>query len=332
MQAQAVQPGTTQPEALVPEQMQEHDALLTLVRGIQKHLEFADNAGSQEFRTELENLERRFQTAGARELAEAAVNILGRYEKQAKESIERQKSSIASAAQELAQATQALPAIQRSAERWNRVEEQIKAIAPGENLEVAKARLCATVAVARAETFEQHHEIEALLSEITGKLDLRAAGSQDAGAQHLPDPLTGLPARAQAENELTRVHGQTEEIYLTLFVVKRLALINAKFGYARGDEVLLKVVVHLVHSLQGFNNLFRWAPCAFLTIAPSHLTYKELRAKIQAIEISRLTPTLEWEGRSAMVPVAIDCRILSAKDFEMPSNLFLRLDALATEI
>jgi GGDEF domain-containing protein len=148
---------------------------------------------------------------------------------------------------------------------------------------------------------------------------------------YTPDQLTGLPARAYAEAELARAHGQSPDCYLALFIVKRLALINAKFGYSRGDQVLLKVVVHLAQSLPEFNNLFRWAPCAFLTMAPLNTSYKDLRAKIQIIELTRMTPTLEWEGRSAMVPVVIDCRIVSVKDFGTPSDLFLRLDTLATD-
>jgi hypothetical protein len=83
--------------------------------------------------------------------------------------------------------------------------------------------------------------------------------------------------------------------------------------------------------LPGFKNLFRWAPCAFLSVAPPNVSYKELRSMIQNIELARLTPTLEWEGRSAMVPVGIDCRIISVQDFATPSDLFLRLDTLSTD-
>jgi GGDEF domain-containing protein len=151
------------------------------------------------------------------------------------------------------------------------------------------------------------------------------------GPDYTPDQLTGLPSRASAETELVRAHAQSEDCYLALFVVKRLALINAKFGYSRGDQVLLKVVVHLAQAMSDFNNLSRWAPCAFLTVAPPNTSFKELRGKVQLVELTRMTPTLEWEGRSAMVPVAIDCRIVSVKDFGTPSDLFLRLDTLSAD-
>jgi GGDEF domain-containing protein len=234
-------------------------------------------------------------------------------------------------------ALKALSGMQGAVQRLILMEEHIKAISPEDNLEVVKARLQADVAVARAEVLQERQSISALFAKVTSKLDLPGVPplgerSPPAGPVYTPDPLTGLPARSYAEAELARAHAQFPDCYLALFVVKRLALINAKFGFSRGDQVLMKVVLHLAQSLPEFSNLFRWAPCAFLTVAPPNTSFKDLRARVQIIELTRMTPTLEWEGRSAMVPVVIDCRIVSVKDFETPSELFLRLDTLASDV
>jgi hypothetical protein len=109
----------------------------------------------------------------------------------------------------------------------------------------------------------------------------------------VPDPLSGLPGRAYAEAELARAQGDPADCFLALFVVKLLA---RRPSAAQG-------VVRVVQAMPDYNNLFRWAPCAFLTVAPPKTSYKELRARVQMIELTPMTPTLEWEGRSAMVPV-----------------------------
>lgn len=293
------------------------ESLLELLRGIQKYVPAADE--------ELAGLAARYQQTGdPRELVKSSLKLL--------EAHELRRNSEA-AAVELANAMKALPGLQGNVERWNRVEQQIKAISSREDLEVTKARLCADVAVARAEALQERQKISTLFSGALAKLEVPAAEGtlqpEESGSKL--DQLTGLPTRAYAEAELTRVHGEEADSYVTLFVVKRLALINAKFGYARGDQVLMKVVMHLAQSLPDFRHFFRWAPCAFLTVAPPEVTYKELRSKVQMIELARLAPTLEWEGRSAMVPVAMDCRILSVKDFTTPPDLFLRLDTLAAD-
>lgn len=213
-------------------------------------------------------------------------------------------------------------AAQRLAEWLRKLEAQIHALS-ADGLEAAKARIHEDIAAARAEALGIAIAPEP--SPAASEPDLRTTTIP------APDPLTGLQTRVYAEIELARRHSDPEDCYIALFVVKRLALINAKFGYSRGDQVLLKVVKHLAQSLPEFQNLFRWAPCAFLTIAPPNMTFKEMQSRIQPIELTRLTPTLEWEGRSAMVPVAIDCRILSAKDFSTSGELFLRLDTVATD-
>jgi len=341
MQPASVQPASGPPASGDPaskaaEERALEDCLLKLLRGVEEHFVAADEAGGQAFRTEFATLENRLKTSGsAAELVSSAIAVLDRHGTLAKQAIAHQKAALAHAASELASLNQAVEGLQGNAERWNRVEEQIKSIAPGDDLEVLKARLCANVAVARAESLQERHKLSGLFSEIVNKLDLPAPGAGEPPQSHSlgarADQLTGLPGRPHAEAELVRACGEPSDCHLALFVVKRLALINARFGYARGDEVLLKVVMHLVQMLPNFNSLFRWAPCAFLAMAPAETSYKELRSKIQTIELARLTPTLEWEGRSAMVPVAMDCRIISVKDFPTPSELFLRLDTLASD-
>lgn len=219
-----------------------------------------------------------------------------------------------------------------NAERWHRVEEQIRTLSAKDDLELIKARFCASIGAVRAEAAQERQKVNDLFTGLIGKLDSSSLASyQSTNASYTPDGLTGLPARGFAETELNRLHTEPEDQFLALFIVKRLALINAKFGYSRGDQVLLKVVTQLAQSLPDFHSLYRWAPCAFLAVAPPKFTFKDVRSKVHVVEITRMTPVLEWEGRSAMVPVSLDCRILSIRDFETPSDLFLRLDTLAAD-
>ena len=144
------------------------------------------------------------------------------------------------------------------------------------------------------------------------------------------DPLTGLPGRAYAQNELARTHAQHPDCLIAFFVVKRLSLINAKFGFSRGDQVLLKVVQSLAQMMPDYNNLCRWSPCSFLIITSPLVTPAELRGHVHDIELLRMTPTLEWEGHSALVPIAMDCRAMSLREFGSPDLLFRKLDGIAS--
>ena len=127
-----------------------------------------------------------------------------------------------------------------------------------------------------AEVLEARRQLGALLSGVISQVAGEAP--QPRAPVYTLDPLTGLPSEPMPRPSCGGPT-QSQDCFLALFVVKRLALINAKFGYSRGDQVLMKVVLHLSQSLPESDNLFRWAPCAFLTVAPPHTSYKELRSK-----------------------------------------------------
>ncbi len=69
----------------------------------------------------------------------------------------------------------------------------------------------------------------------------------------------------------------------------------------------------------------------FLTIAAPNMLYQEVRQKVQRLDLQRMTVTLEWEGKSALIPINLNCHVLSLKEFTSPDALYQRLDAYALE-
>jgi len=247
------------------------------------------------------------------------------------------RSVLAKAASHLTAAAKGLALVHGPADRLTSLEQQIGALSADDDLASFKSRLISEVAMARAEVLQERQKISDLISGTLHQLGTPPEQSANdmtpvVGSIYLPDQLTGLPTRAYTEAKLTLAHGLAGDCYLAVFVVKRLALINAKFGFARGDQVLLKVVTHLAQALPDFHSFFRWTPCSFIAMAPTGTTFPQLRSKIQVIELTRITPTLEWEGHSAMVPVALDCRVISLRDFTTVTELFSRLDKLASDV
>jgi hypothetical protein len=329
----------------IPEQLEKpseplsmEDCLLLLLRGIQNHPVVAEDADSQGFRNALAALEHQFTgKENAHHTVESAVAILEQYNGHANEIVARQKADLAKASADLTAAASGLATAQSTAERLLSIEKQIGALSTLDDLGTVKARLISEVTTARTEALHEQKKVSDLISGTINQLTAApepAANNHVAhvvGPAYVTDPLTGLQPRAQAEDELRHAHELPIDSYLAIFVIKRLALINSKFGFARGDQLLVKIVSQLSQSMPEFNNLFRWAPCAFVVLAPPGTAYRELRAKVQVIEVTRMTPTLEWQGRSAMVPVALDCRVISVRDFGTVSELFLRLDNFAAQ-
>src|SRR5581483_7238050 len=282
----------------------------TLLREIQNHPALGDGVHGREFRAELAALQNQFHGQDPAGLVEAAVATLKKHAAGAKAAMESQTSEITAATTELSDVIKALPNTEPFEQRLRTIEQEIDSISP-ETLDNSKARLRAEVAAARADSVAERQKILEFLSGPMGKLEaasqemrgsegalgVRGEGGFAGGTAYALDPLTGLPGRAYAEVELGRSLNETDDYYVALFVIKRLALINAKFGYKRGDQVLMKVATHLAQSVPEFNNLFPWAPSPFPTKPQPKPTYKEVPANWKILS-SAASPLL-WNGKAA---------------------------------
>ena len=309
---------------------------MVLVKAIERHLVIANEKDAEEFRAGLCRIEDGLhKSVDTRVRVDAVVRLLTNYATRTNQVIGRQRSELARLASDLSAGNAELQDLQKTGERLRGIEERIGRISTPEDVKRLKSEVIADISSARDGIGKLERQVGSFVS---GAVDrLRACqghidGERSLGSPSLyaTDPLTGLPGRAYAQNELARTHAQHPDCLIAFFVVKRLSLINAKFGFSRGDQVLLKVVQSLAQMMPDYNNLCRWSPCSFLIITAPSVTPAELRGHVHDIELLRMTPTLEWEGHSALVPIAMDCRAMSLREFGSPDVLFRKLDVIAS--
>ncbi|HYL73623.1 MAG TPA: GGDEF domain-containing protein [Bryobacteraceae bacterium] len=323
MQPLAKRPPTSSPApaSIDPAQM--------LLKAIERHMVIADDSQAQRFRAELSRL------AGTTDLRIRPHDVAGLLENYAKETnqlIGQQRLGTMQLVSELNAGVAALP--EPPATQFQEIEEQLDAISDLDDLEEVRKKVRENLNLLRSGMLKQSQQFGCVVSEAIERWrasqQVGSKPASSAGALHAPDPLTGLPGRDYAQSELTRTLVQFPNCQIAFFVVRRLNVINAKFGFSRGDEVLLKVVQMLAQALPDFSNMFRWSPCAFLIITSPNMSPDTVRNQVQVVEYQRMTPTLEWEGKSAMVSVGIEWKVMSVGEFLEPDLLFQRLDSLAS--
>jgi len=313
------------------------DCVNLLLKAMQKYVVVADTTDAKGFQAELAELENRFGPQGLRGQVNAAIKILEEYAERSNQAIGRQRSELMMVVSDLTRAMASLPEVHKSFELLSALYAQIEAASTASDLDQIKAGMAAGMALAQTEALKQKQQISDVISGTISRM--RASQGREAScppsngeARYSADPLTGLPGRSYAEAELAKVLMQFPTCQIAAFVVKRLQVINAKFGFRRGDEVLLSVVQYLAQALPDFNSLLRWTPCSFVTIAAPAMIYQEVRRKVQLIDLHRITVTLEWEGRSALVPINLTSQVLSLKEFTSPDQLFQKLDSYAVDL
>lgn len=157
----------------------------------------------------------------------------------------------------------------------------------------------------------QVHEFRTALmsmADTIGQLatSVRSGGNQNREGEPRPpnlDSATGLPGREDFKAAIAAKIKSPPECALALFVVDRLAYLNAKFGRPAGDQVLASTARHITETLPAGVPLFRWNGPAFAALLeiPHGLTAIERHVKKAAT--SRLEQTVEAGDRSVMLTV-----------------------------
>ena len=326
------------PPVIEPDILRE--SIQLMLAGMRRHVVVADTAAANAFTTALAQLEERLRkTSDLRQVTRAVLGLLEGYSRQANQAIDQQRSELGRLVSELTATMASMPEVDQMAEPILALEQQVAAISSVTELESFRRGISEALGRSRANMLRVKQSVSDLISGSIARIrkaDQGSAATAPAAGTPAPaagasDQLTGLPTRAFAEAEIARLHAQLPDAQAALFVVRRLKLINRKFGFSRGDQVLQRVVQHLTQELPNSNNFFRWTSSSFLILTSPAVSTNQLRAKVQQLGLHRLTLTLEWEGHTALVPISFDTRIISLSEFPSADAIYQALDAIVLD-
>ncbi len=148
------------------------------------------------------------------------------------------------------------------------------------------------------------------------------------------DPMTGLPARAAAEQALQVTIDEGKDFTIALFVIDRLVSINGKFGRLVGDQVLVNGALTLAQRMQSAR-LYRWSGPTFLAIFDHSLTPERAEANARQAAGLRMEKAFQIGDRNALVLItcSLHIRRIMPKSGASADSIVSSLDELliATE-
>jgi diguanylate cyclase (GGDEF)-like protein len=174
-----------------------------------------------------------------------------------------------------------------------------------DDLRLIKTRLADCLECLQQETSRRRTETSLMLTRM--KDELAKTRERIEGRSPRPsvrDNLTGFPDRSEAEALIAHALQQGIQLYIAVFQVQRLPLINARFGYAAGDQILNHFATHIRQSLGPGDTIFRWGGPCFVAALERATGISEVRTELGAISNVRLEKTIQVGARVAMVPVA----------------------------
>jgi len=213
--------------------------------------------------------------------------------------------------------------------RLDQIEEEMEEAEGIEGIRVLRFRLEESLQSLRNETRRQRQELSQIFARLQKQVETAQAADRDEkrpGAEI--DRISGFETRETAERVMaSTIQRGGGSSYATLFVVDRLHLINAQFGYSTGDRILREVGEHLRSCLSPADQLFRWTGPAFLAVIERGEEPVEVEASIQRLAAERLETTVKIGNGSVRLPVMRTSMLAPLAGCQSLGALKIRLDA-----
>jgi GGDEF domain-containing protein len=214
-----------------------------------------------------------------------------------------------------------------------KVEKRIENLTYSSDLPKLKMELADCLAMVREESFRQRernaetiHSLQRGMSD-TRKRMAEATEEEPAAVKEplMPDALTHLPGRADAEDALVQARAK-KNVYAAVLPVDRLGLVNSRFGSKSTDMVVTFFAEHLQRHLQSKDLLFRWSENSFLALVERTQTQDSVRADLSRFASAKLELTLEHHGREILLPVSSTWVLFATAEGRTHESLVAKID------
>jgi GGDEF domain-containing protein len=182
----------------------------------------------------------------------------------------------------------------------------------------------------RADMVRRRERMEETLSQLRRKVETSPWPESNGASQSKTEALSGLPLRTKAESALDQVIQSGGHGYVAAFAVDRVHLINGRFGYAVGDEVLMLFQEHLKQNLKPGDQLFRWTGPVFIALLERASPADHVRTEVKHLTSAKLECTVQIGSRTVLLPVACTSAIFSLVEIPSTAALIEQIDTFVS--
>jgi GGDEF domain-containing protein len=140
------------------------------------------------------------------------------------------------------------------------------------------------------------------------------------------EPMTKFSGRSAAEQAIAGKIEAAADCVCGVFIVNRLASINARFGRSVGDEVMLLAAERLAQHLPAGAVVFRWSESALVALVEVAGNISEVTRRYARAASMSLEKNIETEHRFVMVPITLSFTLKRLSGTCSSSDIFTELD------
>jgi GGDEF domain-containing protein len=300
-----------------------------LVETLSEHPINIDHAECQRFKAELDQIRERFSTDASHgqfsETVEAINQGLERHHRLVLDLFRQQGSELQNMIAMLAQTVKSLgSASETSARNLEVIAVQLKQASALEDICHLRLRLGECLKNVRNEAARQRNESQSSVQVLKEELAASQQRLSNHGIQTEIDRVTGFAGRSAAEVAIHEAAQAPESRYILVAVLGKLHAINARFGYAVGDEVLCEFAARIVGRLCSRAAFYRWSGPTILGILQRSEPLHIIRAEASRVVEAPISKTLMNGQQNAFITTSASSLIIAVDP--PASELISRID------
>jgi diguanylate cyclase (GGDEF)-like protein len=312
-------------------------ALSLLLQGIELHTLEHNPEDYECFQAELSGVQRglfpKISIPWMFVLVGRAIKALEEYSRRTAGRLRAQFTELQSITSTLSNAiTSMVSASEASLARLRAIQTLLSAAERMDDLRLVKKHLCDCLNDMAADVQEhRHNSVDggARLAEGAQELENSIHRAQRRVAS---DPVTGLPARAEAEAALSQIAATGDAAVAVVLTLKRLKQMNSRFGHGVGDSLLAKLSTYLQSGASLGAGPYRWSGPALMAIITRNVSFDRIRHEIGGlvadmpeyqIAVGERMVTILASVGWAVLPVtgAVDKLVRELDEFVVSQNL-----------
>ncbi len=303
-------------------------ALLLLIEGLALNAIDIDAASRREFQSALRGLGSNLELAADPEqwllTTSQVIQTLQLFAKKTEEYASEQRRELQRMVDCLATTlVQVSKSSGQTAQGLRAIEQRLMAVTLLDDIREIRAELKLTVSMIQEESTRHERENEVYREE-AGHARLRQISMADGTGQL--DQATGLPSAREAETAIDSLGGSAG-IYPAVFFLERLDLINSRYGFKVGDQMLIRFSQHLAKYMKPGDRLFRWRGPSFVALLSRDTSLDTVRSELKRFSSNKIEHMFDVDNRKVLMRISSDCALISVAADDQKGEVVRRIES-----
>jgi GGDEF domain-containing protein len=162
-------------------------------------------------------------------------------------------------------------------------------------------------------------------------LELQEQMAQSSALLASRDQVTGLRTTGNANQRIRELSSSGSQGYVMAFFLKNLDVINRRFGFAAGDDILRRFSAYLTKNLHEGDQLFRWRGPCFVMVTDRSEPLEAIESEAKQLGLRGPEQEVENNGKSMLIRLTAATAAFAIPKGRENSELPSKIDQFAAE-